>query len=229
MENTKGFVYILTNKSFRDDWVKIGKSSRPVDVRSKELDNTAVPLPFDIFATIQTSKYAEVERIVHKQIDRLTDLRIRQKREFFNVQPDQALDILLDQAQVLDDAVVLKYEDGKPYQIYPVIGTPKPMISEKKEQRKPFAFSMVGLKVGDTVTFDPLKIDVKVAGENKIEHENRLWNWLHASSSLHLAVMKNNLMKTCVMRIIKQERHLSQADIFVYKFLKHGGKLSMKE
>ena len=26
-------------------WVKIGKSSRPVDVRSKELDNTAVPLP----------------------------------------------------------------------------------------------------------------------------------------------------------------------------------------
>lgn len=41
-----GYVYILTNPSFREDWVKIGKSSRPVDVRSKELDNTAVPLPF---------------------------------------------------------------------------------------------------------------------------------------------------------------------------------------
>ena len=46
-----GYVYILTNPSFREDWVKIGKSSRPVDVRSKELDNTAVPLPFEIFAT----------------------------------------------------------------------------------------------------------------------------------------------------------------------------------
>ena len=45
-----GYVYILTNPSFREDWVKIGKSSRPVDVRSKELDNTAVPLPFEIFA-----------------------------------------------------------------------------------------------------------------------------------------------------------------------------------
>ena len=191
MENTKGFVYILTNKSFRDDWVKIGKSSRPVDVRSKELDNTAVPLPFDIFATIQTSKYAEVERIVHKQIDRLTDLRIRQNREFFNVQPDQALDILLDQAHVLDDAVVLKYEGGKPYQIYPVIGTPKPMISEKKEQRKPFAFSMVGLKVGDTVTFDPLKIDVKVAGENKIEHENRLWSLSNFTATFIPEDMRN--------------------------------------
>ena len=42
-----GYVYILTNPSFREDWVKIGKSSRPVDVRSKELDNTAVPLPFE--------------------------------------------------------------------------------------------------------------------------------------------------------------------------------------
>ena len=40
-----GYVYILTNPSFKEDWVKIGKSSRPVDIRSKELDNTAVPLP----------------------------------------------------------------------------------------------------------------------------------------------------------------------------------------
>lgn len=45
--NSQGYVYILTNPSFREDWVKIGKSSRPVDVRSKELDNTAVPLPFE--------------------------------------------------------------------------------------------------------------------------------------------------------------------------------------
>ena len=25
-----GYVYILTNPSFREDWVKIGKSARPV-------------------------------------------------------------------------------------------------------------------------------------------------------------------------------------------------------
>lgn len=56
-----GYVYILTNPSFREDWVKIGKSSRPVDIRSKELDNTAVPLPFEIFATMKTVKYNEVE------------------------------------------------------------------------------------------------------------------------------------------------------------------------
>ena len=52
-----GYVYILTNPSFKEDWVKIGKSSRPVDIRSKELDNTAVPLPFEIYATLKTVKY----------------------------------------------------------------------------------------------------------------------------------------------------------------------------
>lgn len=80
-----GYVYILTNPSFREDWVKIGKSSRPVDIRSKELDNTAVPLPFEIYATLQTLKYDVVEKKIHKAIDRLTDLRIRQNREFFNI------------------------------------------------------------------------------------------------------------------------------------------------
>ena len=29
-------VYILTNPSFREDWVKIGKSSYPVNVHMKE-------------------------------------------------------------------------------------------------------------------------------------------------------------------------------------------------
>ena len=57
-----GYVYILTNPSFRDDWVKIGKSSRPVNLRSKELDNTAVPLPFEIYAVMKTEKYDEAEK-----------------------------------------------------------------------------------------------------------------------------------------------------------------------
>ena len=174
-EPQEGYVYILTNPSFKEDWVKIGKSSRPVDVRSKELDNTAVPLPFEIYATMQTTKYAEVERIIHKQIDRLTDLRIRQNREFFNVHPAQALEILTDLAQAIEDAVVMKYEDGKPHQLYPINEVPKEKM-EKKNIRAPFDFSMVGLNIGDTVIFDALNLPVKVAGKNKVEYEDRLWS-----------------------------------------------------
>ena len=194
MEKEKGYVYILTNDSFREDWVKIGRSSRPVDVRSKELDNTAVPLPFKIYATIQTIKYVDVERIVHKQIDRLTDLRIRQNREFFNVEPSQALDILLDLATAIDDAIVMQYIDDKPTQLYPTINNEKPKILKQEQRhqlRKPFEFAMVGLKDGDMITFAPLNIQVKVNGKNKVEFEGRLWS-LSAFTGTYLPIEKQN-------------------------------------
>ena len=70
----KGYVYILTNPSFREDWVKIGKSSRPVDVRSKELDNTAVPLPFEIYATVKSSEYSYIESSLHEILTDLADM-----------------------------------------------------------------------------------------------------------------------------------------------------------
>ncbi len=169
-----GCVYILTNPSFREDWVKIGKSTN-MEKRLKTLNTTALPLPFKVYATIKTSKYEELEKIIHKQIDRLTDLRINQSREFFNVHPAQALDIFLDQATALDDAIVTKYENGKPRQMYPVLEKSKEE-KERKPQRPPFDFSMVGLNVGDKVIFDALNLVVKVAGRNKVEYEGRLWS-----------------------------------------------------
>lgn len=173
-----GYVYIFTNDSFRDDWVKIGKTT-DLKGRLKTLFNTSLPLPFKIYATLQTKKYEAIEKIVHKQIDRLTDLRINQNREFFNVHPTQALDILLDQATALDDGIIMRYKNNEPSeQIYPPCPTKKRNENpeEKKEQRKPFDFSMVGLNVGDEVVFDALKLTVKVAGKNKVEYEGRLWS-----------------------------------------------------
>lgn len=169
-----GFVYILTNDSFREDWVKIGKSSRPVDVRSKELDNTAVPLPFSIYATMQTSKYNEVEKLVHKTIDRLTDLRIRQNREFFNVSPSVALDIFRDIASTIDDAKITVYRNNVPMDE----DQEKEVVKQGNDsqcRRKPFRFSMVNIEVGETVTFAPTGLEVKVADDKKIEYQGRLY------------------------------------------------------
>lgn len=115
--NEPGYVYILTNPSFREDWVKIGKSSRPVDVRSKELDNTAVPLPFEIYATMKTVKYNEAEKLVHRYIERFTNLRIRNNREFFNVKPEEALEIFYEVASLLDDAIICERYKGAKGQI----------------------------------------------------------------------------------------------------------------
>jgi len=170
MSKEPGYVYILTNPSFREDWVKIGKSSRPVDVRSKELDNTAVPLPFEIFATMKTAKYNEVEKLVHKTIDRLTDLRIRQNREFFNVPPQVALDIFRDIAITIDDAEVTLYEDNKP-----IVESEREEPQQHKEKRARFKFSMCGIKIGEHITFNPAGLIVKVASDNSIEYEGRIY------------------------------------------------------
>lgn len=174
--NNHGFVYILTNPSFREDCVKIWKSTRPVDVRSKELDNTAVPLPFEIYATLKTSKYEQVEKLVHKTIDRLTDLRIRPNREFFNVQPHVALDILKDIATTIDDAVIdevyLKKhiiqqdsdEEGQ-----------DEGIKSRKKIRPRFKFSMVNIPVGATLIFTPSNLEVRVVGDDTIEYQDRIY------------------------------------------------------
>lgn len=194
--NIQGYVYILTNPSFREDWVKIGKSSRPVDVRSKELDNTAVPLPFEIYATLKTSKYDKVEKQIHKQIDRLTDLRIRQNREFFNIAPSVALDIMRDIADLLEDAELAVYVDNKP-----VISSSKDEDkkinaandSKKRKMMKPaFKFHMVGINVGDTIIFDALSLPVNVASDDKIEYEGRLWSLSAFTAEFLPEEMQNN-------------------------------------
>ena len=167
----QGYVYILTNPSFKEDWVKIGKSSRPVDVRSKELDNTAVPLPFEIFATMKTCKYNEVEKLVHKTIDRLTDLRIRQNREFFNVSPQMALEIFRDIAMTIDDADVVLYHENKPIENNNTVVT----TNKREVKRARFKFSMCDIKIGELVTFIPTGVVVKVASDDSIEYDGRIY------------------------------------------------------
>lgn len=172
----KGYVYILTNPSFREDWVKIGRSERPVNVRSKELYNTAVPLPFDIYATIQTTKYKEVEKFVHSALDHLTKSRISSNREFFKVEPQTALDVFRDIANMFDDAVITVYKDNKPIEQHTVesanasnedhLHTPK---------RGRFKFSMVGIQIGEMVTFVPTGVQVKVASDDTVEYEGRIY------------------------------------------------------
>ena len=168
-----GFVYILTNPSFREDWVKIGKSSRPVDIRSKELDNTAVPLPFDIYATLKTVKYEQVEKQLHRMIDRLTDLRIRQNREFFNVPPAKALELLKDCAMTLDDAVIDEVYLGESR--FKHKAECEKGDTDRKKIRPRFKFSMVGIPIGATLIFTPTDLEVKVADDDHVEYDGRIF------------------------------------------------------
>lgn len=180
----KGFVYILTNPSFREDWIKIGKSSKPVNVRSKELDNTAIPLPFEIYATMETSMYHKAERFLHRQIDKLTSLRIRKSREFFNIPPEKALSILEDFADLFSDAVIVRYRDNQPIlpeppaekatEIAPTES--EPISEEPKRPRARFLFSMIGLKVGQLIEFIPTGVQVEIANDHQVRYKGELYS-----------------------------------------------------
>ena len=166
-----GYVYILTNPSFKDDWVKIGKSSRPVDIRSKELDNTAVPLPFEIYATLKTAKYSEVEQQLHKMIDSLTDIRIRPNREFFNITPAKALNLLKIISATLDDA-----EINETYRQHNNIEESSRKLSSDEEatlndniaQRSPIINAVKKLIINKHMKGNPPKIRFKRLNYNKI-------------------------------------------------------------
>lgn len=112
-----GYIYVLTNKSFhQDDWIKIGYAE-DVEKRAKELSNTSVPLPYEIYCTYEIPRIKgskDPDKILHDIIGKLNpSLRISQNREFFVMMPWEAYDMLLAIAQMHGRADKVKlYEDN---------------------------------------------------------------------------------------------------------------------
>lgn len=188
-----GYVYILTNPSFREDWVKIGMTQN-MEMRLRTLDNTALPLPFKKYATLQTVKYQKAEKIVHHYIERFTDLRIRSTREFFNVTPQEALEIFCEVAELIDDAVVKRYDEaGTPETIYPrFCPAQNTETPPKPHQRKNFDFSMAGLMKDDVITFSPTGTKVKIASDKHISYKGKKYTLTGFCKAFLPEDMRNN-------------------------------------
>ena len=62
---------------------------------------------------------------------------------------------------------------------------------QRKAQKPPFKFHMIGLKVDDYIVFDPLGISVRIASDDKIEYEGRLYS-LSAFTANFLPEEKQN-------------------------------------
>jgi hypothetical protein len=86
----KGYVYILTNKSL-DGLIKIGMTTNSPYERASQLSTTGLPYPFEVYGFIQTDAPAETEKAVHKK---LRSFRVSDKREFFQIEPSEALAIV---------------------------------------------------------------------------------------------------------------------------------------
>ncbi|MBQ3679413.1 MAG: GIY-YIG nuclease family protein [Succinivibrio sp.] len=93
-----GYIYVLTNESFhRDNWIKIGYAE-DVEKRVKELSGTSVPLPYEVYCTYEIprlEKTKDPDKLLHDIIQSLNpNLRITQNREFFEIAPWDAYQML---------------------------------------------------------------------------------------------------------------------------------------
>ncbi|WP_395144715.1 GIY-YIG nuclease family protein [Armatimonas sp.] len=84
-------VYVLTNPAM-PGLVKIGYTTQEdVATRLGQLYSTGVPVPFDLEFACKTPNAAEVEKALHTAFG---PNRINPKREFFRIEPEQAIAIL---------------------------------------------------------------------------------------------------------------------------------------
>lgn len=100
-----GYIYILTNKSFnKSDCIKIGYSDKSnLEDRVKQLSNTSVPEPFEIYATYEVPKVegSMPDKKIHNMIQILNpSLRMNDSREFFEMEPWDAYEMLKSIAEI---------------------------------------------------------------------------------------------------------------------------------
>jgi len=165
----KGYVYIFTNPSFKENWVKIGITDN-IDRRLYELSQaTGVPLPFEMYATMKTIKYKQAETMIHKTIKILAAGTRHIKKEFFNLEPEEAATIFKMIADIIDDA---EFSYSKEMTTEKAIA--KNAVESKRKIVKTF-YSM-NLKDGNIIEFalDP-QFKAEICGERLVMFEGKQW------------------------------------------------------
>lgn len=143
MNMQKGFVYILTNPSYKDNIIKIGFTNN-LKSRLAQLDRTGVPTPFEPYMTVETAKYKQLEKVIHRELDKLTDFRTRANREFFEIDPIDAADLLKNLSMLLDDAEIVEYGN--------VSSIEQKSVATMTQQGNRTTFQMLGIPVGSKLT-----------------------------------------------------------------------------
>ncbi|MDA7660010.1 GIY-YIG nuclease family protein [bacterium] len=96
-----GHVYVLTNPAM-PALCKIGFTTRSAEVRAKELtDHSGVPARFSVVGSVQVRDPARLERIMHKLLE---SKRFREGREFFQIDPAQAMEYVREVAKIFTEA-----------------------------------------------------------------------------------------------------------------------------
>jgi hypothetical protein len=156
-----GKVYILTNDSM-PGIIKIGITDQEsIEDRIKSLDNTSVPKPFRFYFAIETDKYKEIEKLMHNAF---SDYRIRNNREFFEMDPERAVAALK-----ISNAPEIKFNNEMIDEEGVVIDENTP-----KKYKKRFSFNYVDIPIGSELIYTrDESIKCKVINDNEVEYNNK--------------------------------------------------------
>ena len=159
-ELKQGIVYILTNPAM-PGLVKIGQTTNEITSRMNELNTTGIPFPFDCLFACEVDDCKLVENSLHKAF---YPYRVNPKREFFEIDPDQAI-VILRLFSKKDVTPSVKAEIDKSISI-----AEKEASENYKKRRPPLNFTEMGIPIGAMLVFSygDISAEVYVASDRKI-------------------------------------------------------------
>lgn len=101
-----GIVYIITNRYYRKDCIKVGVTRNSIEQRIADLFDTGVPYPFEPYATYHCSNIYGVESFIHKVLPLKQYKRIYEGREFFEVDPRIVLELMIHIKDLLGEGTI---------------------------------------------------------------------------------------------------------------------------
>ena len=158
----EGTVYVLTNPAM-EGLVKIGKTTRDVSLRLADLYTTGVPLPFECEYAAKVKDVDATEKAFHLGFKKD---RVNIKREFFKIDPEQAIAFL--KLLEIEDMTPTVREEAENVDV-----EAKASVEKFKKDRLPVVnYFEMGLQVGDVFTYElDQNITCTVKNNRKVEYE----------------------------------------------------------
>tara|TARA_B100000212_G_scaffold336040_1_gene308818 strand:- start:9673 stop:10287 length:615 start_codon:yes stop_codon:yes gene_type:complete len=171
---SEGTVYVLTNPAM-PGMVKIGKTIRDVSLRLADLYSTGVPLPFECAYAALVKDVDKTEKAFHAAFE---PDRVNPKREFFNINPGQAIAVL--ELMAIEDVTPKIQNDAKNIDLEAL-----PSIEKFKRMRRPNQdFFEMGLKAGDILKFGRNNETCKVLNARQVSYKGETWHLSNLTKKL---------------------------------------------
>jgi hypothetical protein len=157
------YVYVLTNPAM-PGMVKIGYTDQSdLNVRIGQLYTTGVPVPFDVAYAAQVENARQVEDALHTAFG---PNRVNQNREFFRIDPEQAIVIL--RLFATEDKTAAAEVPS------PEVAPEAVAARERMKSRRPnLDFTQLGIPVGSMLHYTKGDTTVTVIGPKKVRLGDR--------------------------------------------------------